>query len=182
MPVLICLRKKLWTRTYSIRDQVPTCPVFTCAKIKSRFGILKNLPSHISRTLVGEGSYSSAEIQLTYSTAPVDWVAYRMLHRECCVRLYFVTVTYSYFRVHAVIFDNKWYQIISVLVTWHIESLNKTYFHFSHTHTHTHTHTYIYIYIYKQVWLNTADCFFLKIFKWRCSSLLPSLLTYGSSW
>ena len=45
MPVLICLRKKLWTRTYSTRDQVPTCPVFTRAKIKSRFGILKNLPS-----------------------------------------------------------------------------------------------------------------------------------------
>ena len=47
MPVLICLREKLWTRTYSRRDQVPTCPVFTRAKIKSRFGILTNLPSHI---------------------------------------------------------------------------------------------------------------------------------------
>ena len=34
---------KLWTRTYSTRDQVP---VFTRAKIKSRFGILKILPSH----------------------------------------------------------------------------------------------------------------------------------------
>ena len=33
---------KLWTRTYSTRDQVPTCPVFTRVKIKSRFGILKN--------------------------------------------------------------------------------------------------------------------------------------------
>ena len=39
MPGLICLREKLWTRTYSIGDQVPTCPVFTRAKIKSRFGI-----------------------------------------------------------------------------------------------------------------------------------------------
>ena len=38
--------EKLWTRTYSTRDQVPTCHVFTRAKIKSRFGILKNLPSH----------------------------------------------------------------------------------------------------------------------------------------
>ena len=46
MPGLICLREKLWTRTYSIGDQVPTCPVFTRAKIKSRFGILVNLPSH----------------------------------------------------------------------------------------------------------------------------------------
>ena len=46
MPALICLRKKLWTRTYSTRDQVSTCPVFTRAKVKSRFGILKNLPSH----------------------------------------------------------------------------------------------------------------------------------------
>ena len=45
MPGLICLREKLWTRTYSIGDQVPTCPVFTRAKIKSRFGILVNLPS-----------------------------------------------------------------------------------------------------------------------------------------
>ena len=42
MPVLMCPRKKLWTKTYSTRDQVPTCPVFTRAKIKSRFGILKN--------------------------------------------------------------------------------------------------------------------------------------------
>ena len=32
-------------RTYSRRDQVPTCPVFIRAKIKSRFGILVNLPS-----------------------------------------------------------------------------------------------------------------------------------------
>ena len=45
MPVLIWLREKLWTRTYSVGDQVPTCPVFTRAKIKSRFGILVNLPS-----------------------------------------------------------------------------------------------------------------------------------------
>ena len=40
MPVLICLREKVWTRTYYIGEQVPTCPVFTRAKIKSRFGIL----------------------------------------------------------------------------------------------------------------------------------------------
>ena len=38
MPVLICRREKLWTRTYSTGDQVPTCPVFTRAKIKSRLG------------------------------------------------------------------------------------------------------------------------------------------------
>ena len=43
--------KKLWTRTYSTRDQAPTCPIFTRTKIKSRFGILKNLPSHcLTRT------------------------------------------------------------------------------------------------------------------------------------
>ena len=46
MPGLICSREKLWTRTYSIGDQVPTCPVFTHAKIKSRFGILVNFASH----------------------------------------------------------------------------------------------------------------------------------------
>ena len=49
MPGLICLREKLWTRTYSIGDQVPTCPVFTRAKIKSRFGILVNLPSQYTQ-------------------------------------------------------------------------------------------------------------------------------------
>ena len=32
-------KKKLWTRTYSTRDQVTTCPVFTLAKIKFRSGI-----------------------------------------------------------------------------------------------------------------------------------------------
>ena len=46
MPVLICLREKLWTRTYSTRDQVPTCPVFTRAKIKPRFGIKVNSSRH----------------------------------------------------------------------------------------------------------------------------------------
>ena len=33
---------KLWTRTYFTRDQVPVCPVFTRAKIKSRSGIKVN--------------------------------------------------------------------------------------------------------------------------------------------
>ena len=37
--------RKTLNRTYSVGDQVPTCPVFTRAKIKSRFGILVNLPS-----------------------------------------------------------------------------------------------------------------------------------------
>ena len=46
MPGLICLREKLWTRTYSIGDQVPTCPVFTRAKIKPRSGIKVNLSRH----------------------------------------------------------------------------------------------------------------------------------------
>ena len=46
MPVLICLREKLWTRTYSTRDQVPTCPVFTRTKIKPRFGIKVNSSRH----------------------------------------------------------------------------------------------------------------------------------------
>ena len=40
MPVLTCLREKLWTGLISVGDQVPTRPVFTRAKIKSRFGIL----------------------------------------------------------------------------------------------------------------------------------------------
>ena len=53
IPHIICQflyareKKKLWTRTYSTRDQVPVCPVFTRAKIKSRFGIFNNLPSHL---------------------------------------------------------------------------------------------------------------------------------------
>ena len=55
MPVLICLREKLWTRIYSIGDQVPTCPVFTRAKIKSRFGDF----SQFAVTLVNNCVYSS---------------------------------------------------------------------------------------------------------------------------
>ena len=46
MPVLICLRERLWTRTYSIRDQVPTCRVFTRAKIKPRSGIKVKFSRH----------------------------------------------------------------------------------------------------------------------------------------
>ena len=49
----LCAREKnLWTRTYSTRDQVPTCLVFTRAKIKSRFGILKNLPSQYTHDVI----------------------------------------------------------------------------------------------------------------------------------
>ena len=39
---------KLWTRTYSTRDQVPVGPIFTRAKIKSRSWSLKNLPSQLN--------------------------------------------------------------------------------------------------------------------------------------
>ena len=52
MPVLICLRERLWTRTYSIRDQVPTCPVFTRAKIKPRSGIKVKFSRHTIYFLV----------------------------------------------------------------------------------------------------------------------------------
>ena len=57
MPVLICLRRELWTGLISVGDQVPTCPVFTRAKIKSCLGILVNFPvtSVIFRILIGEG-------------------------------------------------------------------------------------------------------------------------------
>ena len=37
--------RKTLNRTYSVGDQVPTCPVFTRAKIKSRFGIFDNFAS-----------------------------------------------------------------------------------------------------------------------------------------
>ena len=46
--------KKPWTRTYSTRDQVPTCPVFTRAKIKPRSGIKVNLSRH--STLCSDGN------------------------------------------------------------------------------------------------------------------------------
>ena len=39
--------RKTLNRTYSVGDQVPTCPVFTRAKIKSRPGILVNFASHM---------------------------------------------------------------------------------------------------------------------------------------
>ena len=38
--------EKLRTMTYYTRDQVPVCPVFTHAKIKSRFGIKVNFSRH----------------------------------------------------------------------------------------------------------------------------------------
>ena len=44
--------RRTLNRTYSVGDQVPTCPVFTRAKIKSRFGILVNLPSQLVIKLV----------------------------------------------------------------------------------------------------------------------------------
>ena len=47
MPVLTCLREKLWTGLISVGDQVPTRPVFTRAKIKSRFGIIVNFASQL---------------------------------------------------------------------------------------------------------------------------------------
>ena len=38
--------RKTLNRTYSVGDQVPTCPIFTRVKIKSRFGIIDNFASH----------------------------------------------------------------------------------------------------------------------------------------
>ena len=70
MPVLICLREKLWTRTYYIGDQVPTCPVFTRAKIKvpfwdfSQFRVTKWINSSIwpiDRTLTGTTTSGQSE-------------------------------------------------------------------------------------------------------------------------
>ena len=81
MPVLICLRQKLWTRTYSIGDQVPTCPVFTRAKIRSRFGILIHFVSQYSwyshqkigiRT-VGLGNKRTSGDHPNYSIVKIGW-------------------------------------------------------------------------------------------------------------
>ena len=59
IPHIICQflyawEKKLWTRTYSVRDQVPSCPVFTRAKIKSRFGILNSFRVTIPTNYITE--------------------------------------------------------------------------------------------------------------------------------
>ena len=48
-PFLYAWEKKLWTRTYSTRDQVPTCPIFTRAKIKPRSGIKVKFSRHSSK-------------------------------------------------------------------------------------------------------------------------------------
>ena len=61
MPVLICLRKELWTGLISVGDQVPTCPVFTRAKIKSHLGILVNFPVTIWRRKIWYYSNSVKE-------------------------------------------------------------------------------------------------------------------------
>ena len=42
-------------------------------KFQHRWNLTIRLFSVISRTLVGGGSYPSAEVQLVYSTAPADW-------------------------------------------------------------------------------------------------------------
>ena len=47
MPVLICLRKELWTGLISVGDQVPTCPVFTRAKNKVPFWDFRQFRRHI---------------------------------------------------------------------------------------------------------------------------------------
>ena len=62
MPVLICLRKELWTGLISVGDQVPTCPVFTRAKIKSRFGIIVNLPSQYTPYFITFALYTVSSI------------------------------------------------------------------------------------------------------------------------
>ena len=50
--------RRTLNRTYSVGDQVPTCPVFTRAKIKSRFGILVDLPSQYYRHIYGPQFFS----------------------------------------------------------------------------------------------------------------------------
>ena len=71
MPVLICPRKKIWTRSYSTRDQVPVCPVFTRAKIKSRFGILKNFPSQYIFNIYDEGHWHAHTRRLSWGLPEV---------------------------------------------------------------------------------------------------------------
>ena len=88
MPVLICLREKLWTRTYSIGYQVPTCPVFTRAKIKSRFGILVNLPSQYTYAQIHRYTYTYAQIHI---------------HTHTCLHTYKHTHTHIWTHVHTTI-------------------------------------------------------------------------------
>ena len=52
-----------------MRDQEPTCPVFTRAKIKSRFGILDKLPSHTSKVAQNLGALSVTVIILGNDTS-----------------------------------------------------------------------------------------------------------------
>ena len=99
--------EKLWTRTYYTRDQVPICPVFTRAKLKSRFGILKNLPSHyypytvgqdITESLLAEISSTTVHrltchanqhgtsIRIFQSCAP--WIYWRSVFNRQCLTLF----------------------------------------------------------------------------------------------
>ena len=58
--------RRTLNRTYSVGDQVPTCPVFTRAKIKSRSGILVDLPSHYTvESIQHEISQSHTSVRAT---------------------------------------------------------------------------------------------------------------------
>ena len=72
MPVLICLRKELWTGLISVGDQVPTCPVFTRAKIKFRLGILVNF--HVTPADFTSVGYLTPDYHYSHCKRRKFWV------------------------------------------------------------------------------------------------------------
>ena len=104
-------KKKIWTRTYSTRDQVPTCPVFTRAKIKPRFGIKVKFSRH-------NIDFSETPSIHTHTHTHI-WITkwYRLFWNT----LY--THTHTHIRI------TKWYRLF-----WN------TLYTLTHTHTNTHTH------------------------------------------
>ena len=97
MPVLICLRKEHWTGLISVGDQVPTCPVFTRAKIKSRLGILVNLPSQHSSNRVNGISTTTMHQSKTPSLSQTIWPRWvsRQFHAVLIVQT-LLPVTFAY--------------------------------------------------------------------------------------
>ena len=103
MPVLICLREKLWTRTYYIGDQVPTCPVFTRAKIKVPFWDFSQF-----RVAVG------FDFCLYLHSQRIRWTSFSRTYPALCIYQWSVWSNFSHlckFRV-----DHLSYRFIPVLL------------------------------------------------------------------
>ena len=74
--------RKTLNRTYSVGDQVPTCPVFTRAKIKSRFGILVDLPSQYHKEVMKNSLFKQGGDYLLFCLFVCLFVFFNFFQKE----------------------------------------------------------------------------------------------------